>query len=509
MAEMTRAAAGQVGWQARPRPLRFERRMTDAEALMWMAERDPMLRSAFQTVTFLDGRPDPDRFLARMALAVERLPRLRQRVAPSTIGPPLWEDDPDFDLRFHVRHIALPPPGDDRQLLDFAALHLQDPFDLSRPLWLFTLVDGLSEGRAALLSKLHHTISDGVGAVRLSAQFIDFEPSPPEPSAEPPVVAEAEREAADLEALAAPDSAVQAEAADAGLVSGPAGAVLDALEVLGERARGSLDFSRRAVAEVRELVSHPSQLPRETADAFEAAQATIRQLLVTEPAHSALWAGRRSARRQLEVLSVDLDRAKAAAHNLGGTLNDLYVSGVLGGVGDYHRQFGVEVGDLRVSVPVSTREDRSAGGNAFLPARLLLPAGIQDPAARFAAVHERMGSIKKGQRPPAVLTDAVTGLAANLPPGLILPLVRQQIETVDFGVSNVRGSPVPLYIGGARIIANYPMGPTAGTACNITLLSYCSSMDIGINADIRAVEDPPLLCRLIEDSLHEVMAAGS
>ncbi len=460
---------------------------------MWMAERDPMLRSAFQTVTFLDGRADFDRFLARMAVAVDQLPRLRQRVAPSALGPPIWEDDPDFDLRFHVRHVGLPEPGTDMQLLEFAALHLQDPFDLSRPLWLFTLVDGLSGGRSALLGKMHHTISDGVGAVRLSAQFIDFEPSPPQPDVTP--------------LLILPDPEVDTGDASDSVVSGPAAMVVEALGVLGERARLPLDLGRRAVAEVRELVSHPSQVPRETAEAFETAQATVRQLLVTDAARSPLWAGRRSARHRLEVLSVDLERAKAAAHTLGGTLNDLYVAGVLGGVGAYHRHFGADVDELRVSVPVSTRGDRSAGGNSFLPARLLLPAGIQDPVARFAAVHERMAAVKS-QRTTA-LTDAVTGMAANLPPSLILRLVRQQIETVDFGVSNVKGSPVPLYIGGARIIANYPMGPTAGTACNITLLSYCSSMDIGINVDARAVEDAPLLRDLVEESLHELAAAGS
>jgi WS/DGAT/MGAT family acyltransferase len=470
--------------------------MTDAEALMWMAERDPMLRSAFQTVTFLDSHPDVDRFRARMALAVERLPRLRQRVAPSSIGPPMWEDDPDFDLAFHVRHVALPAPGDDRQLLELAALHLQDPFDLSRPLWQFTVVDGLSGGRAALFGKMHHTISDGVGAVRLSAQFIDFEPTPPEP--DPSMTEEA--------VTAPPLTEAEEEPSDA-LVSGPAALVVDALGLLGDRARVPFDLGRRAVAEVRELVSHPSQVPRETAEAFEAAQATVRQLLVTEPARSALWAGRRSARRQLEVLSLDLERAKAAARSLGGTLNDLYVAGVLGGVGAYHRHFGVDVGDLRVSVPVSTREDRSAGGNSFLPARVLLPAGVRDPVARFDAVHERMSAVK-GVRTSA-LSDAVTGMAANLPPSLILRLVKQQVDTVDFGVSNVRGSPLPLYIGGARILANYPMGPTAGTACNVTLLSYCSSMDIGINADAGAVEDAPLLRQQIEQSLYELMAAGA
>src|SRR5579872_4714994 len=113
MTEVVRTGRDPLRSGSAPRPLCFERRMTDAEALMWMAERDPMLRSAFQTVTFLDGQADFDHFLARMAVGVERLPRLRQRVAASGLGSPVWEDDPDFDLHFHVRHVALPPPGTD------------------------------------------------------------------------------------------------------------------------------------------------------------------------------------------------------------------------------------------------------------------------------------------------------------------------------------------------------------------------------------------------------------
>src|SRR5688500_18611111 len=163
-----------------PRPMRFSPRMTDAEALMWQAERDPLLRTAFSSVTFLGHAPDIDGFRERMARAVRVIPRLGHRVVdvPAGLGPPLWARADDFDLHYHVRHMALPAPGTRRQLLDLAATLHEEVFDPTRPLWSFTLVDGLDDGQAALIAKMHHTISDGVGAIRLSAMFTDAEPDP-------------------------------------------------------------------------------------------------------------------------------------------------------------------------------------------------------------------------------------------------------------------------------------------------------------------------------------------
>src|SRR5213082_83418 len=164
------------------RPLRFERRMSDAEALMWTIEKDPAMRSSFLQLTLLDRPPDFARFRRRMERAVKVLPRLGQRVvpAPFRFAPPEWADDPSFDIDFHVRHLAVPPPGTDRQLLDLAALIYEDAFDRARPLWQLTIVDGLEGGRAALLAKMHHTITDGVGGVRMSAMFLDVERDAPD-----------------------------------------------------------------------------------------------------------------------------------------------------------------------------------------------------------------------------------------------------------------------------------------------------------------------------------------
>src|SRR3954447_15894927 len=162
---------------------RFDRKMSDAEGLMWRLEKDPHLSSAFAAVTILDKPPDFDRLLRRMDRAVHLIERLGQRVqpVPANFSAPMWADDPNFDLRYHVRHIALPKPGPIRQLLDLASLIASDAFDRTRPLWQFVVVDGIRGGKSALIEKLHHTIADGEGSVKLSLQFLDFERDAPDP----------------------------------------------------------------------------------------------------------------------------------------------------------------------------------------------------------------------------------------------------------------------------------------------------------------------------------------
>lgn len=451
--------------------------MTDAEALMWNLEKDPSLRSAFLNITFLDAHPDFDRFRSRISRAVSQIPRLRQRVVPSParLAPPEWTDDPSFDLDYHVRRIAMPAPGSDRQLLDWAALHFQDPFDRARPLWEYTIVEGLDGGRAALLAKMHHTITDGVGGVRMSAMFIDLERDAADP--EPP--------------------------ATAPFVERPEGVVESLVDAITHGARRQLGISKRAAALAADAVIHPERIAHGAGELGEVARSVLRQLIVTDRAHSPVWSGRRSLGRRFEILSLDLDRLKDVAHTLGGTVNDAFVCGVAGGAGAYHRELGVEIDDLRVSVPVSTRDDRSAGGNAFTPLRVLVPCGTKDPKERFRIVRERLGATKRERA--LSLTDTFAALLNALPTAMVVNLARQQTETVDFATSNVRGAPWDLFIAGAHILANHPMGPTAGTAFNATVLSYRDSLDMGINVDTAAVEDPDLLRECISASFGELL----
>jgi diacylglycerol O-acyltransferase / wax synthase len=473
-----------------PRPLRFEQRMSDAEALMWLAERDPSLRSSFLTVTFLDQAPDFDRFRARMADAVREIPRLHQRVvtAPWQIGPPAWADDPEFDLDYHVRRMAMPAGSTRRDLLDLAANQYQDPFDAAKPLWQFTVVEGVEGEGAALLGKMHHTISDGVGAVRLSAMFVDLEPDPPQPHAPLTTSSPDRGPSASLEPVAPPT-----------LLGSLGDAASEALRV-------PLDLGRRAIAGVVDTVSNPLSVPEAAGDALEMARSALRQLFVLDGARSALWAGKRSAARHFEVLSTPMDPAKAAANALGGTLNDFLVTAVAGGIAAYHRARDAEVDELRAAMPISTRTDKSAGGNAFMPSRVLVPAGIVDPAERFRAIHDRLNTVK-GERSLG-MTEALAGLVAGLPPAVVVRLARSQAQTVDFAVSNVRGAPFDLYIGGAHILANYPIGPTGGVAVNATLLSYRQSLDIGLNIDPAAVDNPVELRELIASEIDSLIAAS-
>ena len=444
---------------------------------MWNLEKDPHLSASIANVTILDRAPDRTRLRARMVTAAGAVPRLRQRVVPALgrLAPPEWREDPDFDLDYHLRWVALPAPGTMRQLLDLASGVVHDPFDRTRPLWEFVVVEGLEGGRAAMVQKLHHAITDGEGGIRMSEQFIDLE--------------------RDATAPIAPSRPVP-EVPDGGLVA-------TTVDTLTHNVRRALGVARRATEEAGTLVRHPSRLAAVGEAATELAASAARQLVVTDPARSPLWT-QRSLRRRLEVLQVPMDEAKVAAKALGGTLNDLFVTAAAGGAGAYHRAAGFPVEDLRISMPISTRRDGSAGGNAFTPTRVLVPAGIEDPVERFAAVRERLATTRH-ERALGV-ADGFAGLANLLPTSVVVRLARQQVETVDFATSNVRGAPFPLYIAGARILANHPIGPTGGTAWSLTLMSYDGSLDMGLNVDAGAVEDPGALRDAIEGELAALLA---
>jgi WS/DGAT/MGAT family acyltransferase len=451
--------------------VRFDRRMSDHEALMWALEDDPVLRSAFANVTITDRPLDVERLRVRMATTVQRIPRLRQRVVePPGYGSPKWDEDPHFDLDFHIRHVSLPAPGSERQLLDLAAVLSTDPFDRARPLWQFVVVDGLADGRGAFVQKLHHTIADGEGGIRLSAQFLDLD-----------------RDA--TESMVG-DAGGDDERPDRGF------SPMDAL-------RRPFDLARRAAGEAVVAAANPLAAPARAGEAVDAVRSVLRQVAVTDPACSPLWA-ERSLRRRLEVLSLPLDQAKAAATRLGGKVNDLFVAGAVGAAGAYHRERGVEVEHLRMAMPISTRSDDNDGSNAFTPSRMLVPTGIVDPVERFKAVQATIAATRS--EPALSLAPSLAGLLHNLPAPVLLKAARQQVGTVDFTTSNVRGAPFELYVAGARILGNHPLGPMAGTAFNLTTMSMGGRLDMGLLVDLAAVGDAELLRDCLVASYDELLA---
>ena len=465
---------------AADREMRNERRMTDVEALMWNLEKDPHLSASIANVTVFDAAPDRDRLRARLERAVTMVPRLRQRVVPALgrLAPPEWRDDHDFDLDYHLRWMALPTPGTLRQLLDLAAALVSSPFDRTRPLWEFVVLEGLEGGGAAMVQKLHHAIADGEGSIRMSEQFIDItrdatEPIAPDRRIPPPI--------------------------EPTLVE-------TAVDTLTHQLRRTIGVARRTLEGTAEVVRDPTTLVALAGEAVELSRSAMRQVAVSDHARSPVWR-ERSLRRRIEVLQVPLDPAKAAAKALGGSLNDIFVAAAALGAGAYHRAAGQAVDELRITMPVSTRTDGSAGGNAFTPLRVLVPVGIEDPVALFEAIRARLDTTKHERA--MGLVDGLAGVANLLPTSVAVRLARQQVETVDFATSNVRGAPFPLYIAGARILANYPIGPTGGTAWNLTLMSYDGQLDMGLNADAVAVLDPARLRDSIQDAFATLITAGT
>ena len=156
--------------------------MSDSDALMWHIEKDPLLRSTITVVWWLDAAPDRDRLEDKIERATRQIPRLRQRVVsnPYSIAPPRWEVDPHFDRKFHVRWLDAPAGGGVRSVLDCAEPIAMQGVDRARPLWELYVVGGLAGGRAALVLKLHHSLSDGVGLVRMTAALVEHsrEPEP-------------------------------------------------------------------------------------------------------------------------------------------------------------------------------------------------------------------------------------------------------------------------------------------------------------------------------------------
>lgn len=443
---------------ARPREQQFERHMSDSEALMWNLEKDPALSSWFASITILDRPPSLERLRARLARAVVAVPRLRQHVVSSVgrLSPPVWVDDPEFDLDRHVYRIAVPAPGTDADLHELAVRLLLDPFDRARPLWQFVIIEGLSDGRAALFQKMHHTITDGEGGVRLAEQFVDLERDPNEP--DPP-------------AVPTPASEVDSFADSA-------------REVVGHNARRVGGLARRVAGSV---VGNPLGTVQGVGKAVKDLDRTLR------PSHEAgstvgspLWQPR-TLKRWFGTIHLPLADVKQAGRVLGGTINDVFVAGALAGAAAYHHERDVRPDLLRAAMPVSTRKGGTAGGNAFAitTTDLRVP---EDPIEAFAVVHEALATVKGGGS-----TDLVGQLAMVinlLPTSVLTSFAKDAAATVDFTVSNVRAAPIELYIAGARCEAVLPMGPISGTAFNLSTLSYNGSLDMGLVVDAGAIDDP-------------------
>ncbi len=456
--------------------------MSDSDAIIWHIERDPVLRSTITTVWILDCAPDPARFDDMLERALAAIPRLRQRVVADSVGvsTPRWEEDPDFDPDRHIHELRL---DDDDDLFERAAALAAVDFDRDHPLWELYLIGGLDDDKAAVIMKIHHAVADGVGMLHMTEELIEYSRDPELPTVGSTQHAPSER--------------------PHGLR--PFGGMGEAL---GHRVQSDVEMAgrlgRAAFGQAFHIARHPLSGAREMVDT-----ATSVGRLV-EPASSPLSPlfAPRSRETGFTAMSVPLEALKAAGRTTDATVNDLFVAAVLGGMGRYHRHHDVPVSELRMNMPINVRseENETDAGNRFVPARFRVPIDIDDPAERVAALHELLANTRA--EPALPLLDEISASINRMGIAAATRILGGMLKAVDLTTSNVPGPWFPVFSSGAKIERMYPFGPLAGSAVNITLLSYDGSLEVGINADRAAVGDLDVLTHCVTEGFAEVVALG-
>jgi diacylglycerol O-acyltransferase / wax synthase len=446
--------------------------MGDSDALLWTINRDPVLRTTVAAVLILDGPPQWDELVARVEDLVRAEPRLRSKVQAPGVGRgrPRWVEARTFDLSLHLRHVAL-PGGTLRTVLDFAQSLATGAFDPELPLWEATVVDGLASDRAALILKIHHAIVDGVGGLTALSQLLD--------------------------------GRTGRGSSENGPANSPNSRPPDVVAAFTSTAHRVVALPCQFTGLVARMLSDPRRVARE----IGATSASTLRLLQPTPTPCSPVFGSRGIARRFEVLDLPAGALRAGADATGTTLNDMFVAGVLEGIGRYHELHGKLVDHVRVMMPVSIRaQDDELLGNRFVPARFTLPLGLGDIADRLEAVHVRAGTWKHS--PALAISDAIAGILARLPSAVATSLFGGMMKGVDFVTTNVPGPAHETHIAGARVEAFYGFGPPSGAAVSVAMVTQCQDTYVSLNIDASSVSDPEVLAGCVQEGLDAVIRLG-
>jgi diacylglycerol O-acyltransferase / wax synthase len=409
------------------------------------------------------------------------VPRYRQKLAvpPVQAGRPLWVDDPNFNLEYHVRHSALPSPGSEEQLTNMAGRIFSQQMDRTKPLWEIWLVQGLEKNRFALLSKTHHSLVDGVAGIDLMTVLFDVKPVP-----EPPGRPESDwtpRPApgrAQLIALAARDTA-------------------DAPSRIARRALTAFQHPRPAARQVLEAAEGIGEL------AWAFANPAPRVPLNVEI----------GPHRRLRLVRADLEDFKRVKGALGGTVNDVVLTVVAGALRGWLQGRGIRTEglELRALVPVSIRAEDEHGklGNRIAAVRGPLPVYVDDAVQRLALVRQAMDGVKASKQ--ALGAEVIAGLNNFAPPTLLAQASRINFSTRLFNliVTNVPGPQFPLYVLGRELQDVFPVAfLPAHHALAVAIMSYNGQLNFGFLADYESMEDVDAIADGIDESLEELLEAA-
>jgi diacylglycerol O-acyltransferase len=423
--------------------------------------------------------PAYEDFVAQIERRLALVPRYRQKLAfpPLVQSRPVWVDDPHFNAGYHVRHTALPEPAGEPELRRLAGRIFAQRLDRAKPLWELWLVDRVGDDRFALISKTHHALVDGISGVDLATVLFDLDPDPPP---QPPAKPWAPR----------PEPSRTMLLADA----------------LAERAAGPVDLARAAAGAVR----HPQDALAASVTAL-AGLAAITQAGIGGAPGSPLNV-RIGPHRRFAWVDGDLAVFKAVKNALGGTVNDVVLAVVAGGLRAHFLAHGYDTDtELKAMVPISVRAEsqRGALGNKVSAMYAPLPISIEDPIARFRAVHEAMRGLKESGQ--AVGADVLTSLADFAPPTILAQAAR--IQTVqrffNLTVTNVPGPQFKLYLMGRPLRRLYPLVPLVDNAAlGIAIMSYDGRIDFGLLADYDALPDLDDVAAALEGAIAELAAVA-
>jgi diacylglycerol O-acyltransferase len=456
-------------------------RLTSTDA-SFLHQEGPASHMHIGGVLVFDGPPPRfDDYLNHVRGRLHLVPRYRQRLLtpPLDSGRPLWADDPNFNLEYHIRHAALPAPGTEEQLFQLTARIVSQQLDRSKPLWESWLVEGLEEDRFALIFKTHHSLVDGVSGVDLATVLFDLAPTP----APPPT---------DLEPWQPKPEPSPAQV----LLAGARGAVGTAAEIVA-RALGAAARPTSSFGKLRDAAEGVGEI---------------------------VWAGLNPApatplnvpigpHRRYSVVRQELSDYKEVKNALGGTVNDVVLTVVSGALARWLRSRGTRTEglEMRALVPVSVRaeDERGTLGNRLTVMRGPLPVYIREPVARLRVVRQAMDGLKESKQAVGAATlVAVNDLA---PPTILAQASRLNFSTRLFNliVTNIPGPQLPLYVLGRELRDLFPIAfLPENHALAIAIMSYNGSIDYGLLGDYDALPDIGLIAEGIEASLQELLQAA-
>lgn len=430
-------------------------------------------------VVVFEGAPPFETVYKTIESRLHLVPRFTQRIVevPFNLGPPFWVDDPNFDLSFHLRHAALPRPGTDEQLCDYAARLIARQLDRTRPLWEIYVIEGLEEGRSAIVAKTHHAMVDGLSSMDLATVLFDFTQKPQE--APPGQVVRPSRLPSRAELIA------------------------EALK----RQAGSLGDLGTAV---RSVASAPGRVF--AGGTLGAVTSFVGSII--KPAPPSPLNVKPGLSRRYAIVRSTLQTFKDIKNVAGATVNDVILTVCADALGKLFRSRGepTEGRRLRAMVPVSVRgESQSAvTGNEVAAVFPELPIGTMRSTDRLKLVHDQLADIKDSKA--ALGADLIVNLTRWAPPTLHAMAARAGAgaRMMNVVISNVPGPQVPLYTCGVKMLEPYAVIPLAESqSLSIGVTSYNGGIFFGLNADRDAHPDLEQLARYIDESIRELEKAAS